>query len=211
MKRIVFVLVSTLLLGACAIGNQYSYESPGMNLPAQGPGEIGLLVVDRRPYVLDGHKPPNFVGLQRGGYGNPFDVTTQSGKPMSVEMQSSLASALVDDHFEVKSLSPAALDDSGIVEAVRLAGASRNIVLILNEWKTDAMMNFGISCDVELRILGSDGALLASTRSKAVKEKLGGAGFESGNAVAASRAFESKMNQLFSDPKVLQIMNSESK
>ena len=58
-----------------------------MNLPAQGPGEIGLLVVDRRPYVLDGHKSPISLVCNEAGYGNPFDVTTQSGKPLSVEMQ----------------------------------------------------------------------------------------------------------------------------
>ena len=46
-------------------------------------------------------------------------------------------------------------DDSGIVEAVRQTGASRNIVLILNEWKTDAMASFALIYNVELRILGS--------------------------------------------------------
>jgi len=209
MKKFVSVLAITLLLGACAIGNQYSYESPGMNLPAHGPGEIGLLVVDRRPYVLDGDKPPNFVGLQRGGYGNPFNVTTQSGKPMSVEMQVTLAHALERNDFVVKELSTASPDDSGIADAVRKTGASRNVVLILNEWKTDAMASFALSYDVELRILDWDGTALASAKSAAVKEKMGAAGFESGNSIAASQAFASKLNQLFSNPSIRRIMQPQ--
>lgn len=209
MKQFGLVLSITLLMGACAIGNQYNYESPGMVLPVRGPGKIGLLVIDRRPYVLNGEKSPNFVGLQRGGFGNPFNVTTQSEKPLSEEMQTSLVRALVNNNFEVNNLSTAT-DDPGIAESVRQAGNSRNVVVILYEWKTDAMANFALSHNVELRILGGDGSVLASTRSEGVKEVMGGAGFESGNSVAASRSFESKMNQLFSEPNIRRIMQPDN-
>ena len=89
------------LMSGCAVGNRYSYDSGELILPVNGSGEIGLLVLDQRTYVLSGDKDPSFVGLQRGGFGNPFDVKTQSGKPLAEEMQSRLARGLEAHGFSV--------------------------------------------------------------------------------------------------------------
>jgi hypothetical protein len=51
-------------------------------------------VQDRRPYVISGNKDEHFVGLSRGGYGNPFDVTTASGKALADEFAGAIANGL---------------------------------------------------------------------------------------------------------------------
>ena len=94
MSRLLVIAAAFVALGGCAIGNKYDYEVASIELPVVGTNEIGVAVVDRRPYVVSGDKQPDFVGLQRGGFGNPFDVTTKSGNPMAADMQVALAGEL---------------------------------------------------------------------------------------------------------------------
>jgi hypothetical protein len=206
LKNFPLLLAFALLSTGCAIGNQYSYESTTMVLPVRGTAAVGLAVIDQRPYVLDGDKTPDFVGLQRGGFGNPFDVKTQSGKPLSVDMQNSLSKALEANGYQVTLLQPASASEADMVQAVRQEGKSRNVILLLKEWKTDAMMRFGISYDVVLSILNEHAEPLAENSLKADKEAVGGAGFEGANSKAASMVFENKMNVLFNSPAVIQAM-----
>jgi hypothetical protein len=42
---------------------------------------LAVAVHDERSEVASGDKNPAFVGLLRGGYGNPMDVRTASGAP----------------------------------------------------------------------------------------------------------------------------------
>src|SRR5690606_2698180 len=126
---------------------RYSYDSGDLILPVNGSGKIGLLLVDRRPYVLSGDKEASFVGLQRGGFGNPFDVKTQSGKPLAEEMQARLARSLQSYGFEVTPLQAAGSEEDDIQKAVLDQGMGRNLVITMREWKSDAMASFGLSYD----------------------------------------------------------------
>ena len=78
MMRLLIVALSAVALAGCAVGNTYDYQAADIGLPVVGKGKVGVAVVDRRPYVLSGDKEADFVGLQRGGFGNPFNVTTRS-------------------------------------------------------------------------------------------------------------------------------------
>lgn len=206
LKDVFLLLAAAILSSACAMGNKYSYNAPNMVLPVRGDASVGLAVIDERPYVLDGDKSPDFVGLQRGGFGNPFDVKTESGKPLSDEMQTALADTLENNGYKVTLLQPASGDAAAIDDAVIKNGLDRNLIILLKEWKTDAMMRFALSYDVILRILDQQTNLLAENEIKGDKEVVGGAGFESANSNAASRAFENKMNQLFSAAEIIRAM-----
>ena len=76
MSRLLLHVLGALLIAGCAAGNQYDYSGSDLALPITGSGDIGVAVLDVRPYVLNGDKKPDFVGLQRGGFGNPFDVSS---------------------------------------------------------------------------------------------------------------------------------------
>lgn len=201
--------LAVVSLAGCAVGNTYSYRDSDMAIPVSGDDSIGLAVVDRRSYVLSGDKPAAFIGLQRGGFGNPFDVMTESGKPLAEEVQTALANGLRKRGYSVTELYPSSSTDADVSKVIQAGNFSKNVVLVLREWKTDAMMSFGLSYDLLLEILASDGELLANASSQASKENLGSAGLEDANATLAKRAMESKIEALFRDDSVKRVLESD--
>src|SRR5262245_14663468 len=87
------VLVAPLLVG-CAVGNRHDYHTVLVEPSVSGSGALGVATHDQRPYVVAGGKDPQFVGLQRGGFGNPFDVRTAQDRPLADAMTQALASSL---------------------------------------------------------------------------------------------------------------------
>lgn len=65
------------------MGNKHQYIGSDPELLVTTTYATAVAVQDRRPYVLDGDKDADFVGIQRGGFGNPFDVITTSGRPLA--------------------------------------------------------------------------------------------------------------------------------
>ena len=101
--------------------------------------------------MVNGDKAPDFVGVQRGGFGNPFDVRTASGEPLADEMRAAIASAMQHQGFTV----------------VPLGGAApRKLELRILEWKTDVMMSMSVQYDLSLSVFDGQGALMASTTTK---------------------------------------------
>jgi hypothetical protein len=169
----------------CAVGNRYDYRSAIGGLPLAGPGRIAVDVVDARPYVVNGEKGRDFVGLQRGGFGNPFDVKTGSGAPLADEMRSAINGALQRQGFTVLAAGEQ---------------APRQLELRMLDWKTDVMARMKVSYDLTLSVRDGNGGVLATKTTKG-EEVLAG-GFESANATNATRAFEMRLTELISDPAV---------
>ena len=207
--RYSFIFMTTFLVG-CAMGNTYDYGRASVDLAVQGHSELGLAVIDQRPYILSGDKEPNFVGLQRGGFGNPFNVKTESGRALAVEMAEAMTSELQDNGFKVFKLHVSQSGSSNVASAIHDAAKTRNVILIIQEWKTDAMLNFGLSYDLKLSVMDESANLLAEAETSGIKEKLGGAGFESANSTSAANAFSAKIGQLFNDPNVMRTLNDSN-
>jgi hypothetical protein len=143
--------------------------------------------------VLSGDKKPDFVGLQRGGFGNPFDVRTASGQPLASEMRAAISKALEQQGFVVV----------GGAEA-----APRKLELRVFEWKTDVMMKMKTLYDLQLSVFDAGGNLLA--QSKTNGEDIGSGGFESGNATNAARTFELRFTELVRDEAVRNALATET-
>ena len=167
------------LLAACAVGNRYDYSKSINGLPVSGTGRIAVEVVDARPYVLNHEKKADFTGLQRGGFGNPFDVTTASGRPLAEDMHAAITKALMQQGF-----TPVDATDA----------APRRLELRVNEWKTDVMMRFTVDYDLVLNVLDAQHALLATSATKGSDTQ--GGGFESQNSTTAARQFELRFTEL---------------
>ena len=71
--RTSIAFLALLLIGGCAVGVRHQYDSATPQINAASGGKATVAAQDRRAYVLNGDKQENFVGLSRGGYGNPFD------------------------------------------------------------------------------------------------------------------------------------------
>lgn len=69
-------------------------------MEAHGTITVAVATHDQRPYVVGGNKKPNFVGLSRGGYGNPFDVVTVSGNPLADGFSESISRSLAARGFK---------------------------------------------------------------------------------------------------------------
>jgi hypothetical protein len=177
--------VVALGLGGCAVGNRYDYGSAISGLPVSGTGSIAVDVLDARPYVLSGEKKPDFVGLQRGGFGNPFDVRTGSGRPLAEEMRQAIVTALQKQGYSAVGGKDA---------------APRRMELRVLEWKTDVMMSMKTLYDLELGVYDAGGVLLAKSAAKG--EDVGSGGFQSQNAANAAKTFELRFTDLVRDEAV---------
>jgi len=201
--RTLSIILAAVVLGGCAVGRTASYADASLNLPGATVSSIAIAVgvQDQRPYVLSGNKPEKFVGLQRGGFGNPFDVNTTSGGPLATEVRDSLVKALKAKGYNAM---PVALDKGDAGEAARRklgeARAKRAALVVFREWKSDTMMNTDIHYDLTLTVLDERGNALATNTLKG-SDNMGSLGMVSPEE-NITKAFARKLEQLFDDPKV---------
>jgi len=203
MRRLVVVVpLVALTLTGCAVGNRYAYQGVVASPQVSGTSAVTVATHDQRDYVRSGSKDPQFVGMQRGGFGNPFDVRTADDKPLADAMTTALVNTLAKKGFRAQPVivahSVAAADARQ--QAVR-AGADRAVVLTLQEWKSDTAMRVRLLYDMTMTVLDKTGGVLAEKRLQG-DDNLGAASLPSqvGDIVAA--AFKTKLEQLLDDPGV---------
>jgi hypothetical protein len=205
------ILLLSLVVGGCAMGNRYTYDSTVADTGVHGSATVAVAVHDERPYVVSGDKTPQFVGLQRGGFGNTFDVTTGSNQSLAADMTASLVASLRQNGFKAQAVAVTFTDSAEKVrEALLATGAERSILLSVREWKSDSMMRIGLNYDLHLSVLGKNGAVLAESQVNGTKEVLGAAPIipsDAGPMVA--NAFKAKIEHLFADPSVARALHSE--
>lgn len=207
-RRMWLSLCALLLLSAtsgCAVGNKHAYTGITPDLLAQSDYTTAVAVQDRRPYVLDGDKDENFVGVQRGGFGNPFDVTTTSGKALASDICSTIVAALERRNIEAVPVeaSPKATDAE--VKKILISTSNDRLVLIqLVEWKADTYQNTALIYDIRLSVLDETGASIAESARQG-RDDLGGS-FMNPPAhakEAVPTAYKRILEGLLNDPKVL--------
>ena len=193
------------------MGNRYAYDTTVADTGVRGSSTVAVAVHDERPYVVSGDKTPQFVGVQRGGFGNTFDVKTGGNQPLSTDMAASLVASLSRSGFKAQAVAVAYTDsDEKVRMALVATGAERSVLLTVREWKSDSMLRLGLDYDLRLSVLGRDGSVLAESQVHGTKEVLGAAPIipsDAGPMVA--NAFKAKLEQLFSDPAVARALRAE--
>ena len=209
--RALLLPLIALLLTGCAIGNRYAYQTVVANPQLSGTTAVAIVTHDQREYVRSGSKDPQFVGLQRGGFGNPFDVRTADDKPLADAMTTALVNTLAKKGFRAQPVivahSVAATDARQ--QAAR-AGAERALVLTLQEWKSDSVMRVALAYDMTMSVLDRTGAVLAEKRVQG-NDNLGAAPLspsQVGDMVGA--AFRTKLEQMLDDPAVAAALRGSS-
>lgn len=185
-----------LLLGGCAFGQKITYSNTTADVEAKGDKSVAVATHDQRPYVISADKSPSFVGLSRGGYGNPFDVETPTGAPLSDEISDSVSRSLAERGFRssVVKVTPTQSRHS-VIEAMEKGGEERLVLITLKEWKTDKYMRTSMIEDVSVKVLDKDGKELA-TASFTGDETIGD----------VQMAFRSKIERWFGDPKIVEAL-----
>lgn len=192
-------------LSGCVIGNKHDYAGIAPDLTVTGQHTVAVVVVDNRPYVVNGDKDPDFVGLQRGGFGNPFDVTTKSTKPLASDIADDVVAALNKRGLKSSgtTLKPGTTVDDAL-KAAAGAGKERGLVLDIREWKSDTYNGTALIFDVEARVCDATGASLADV-VKTGDQDLGSSFMDPpGHAKeVVPPAFKATMESLLNDPKVV--------
>lgn len=191
--RLALVAATALWLGGCAFGQKITYSNTTADVDATGDKSVGVATLDQRPYVLNSDKQPSFVGLSRGGYGNPFDVETPSGAPLADEISESVSRSLAERGFKSTVVKVAASQSRrAAIEGLTRSGAERLVLISLKEWKSDTYMRTSLIQDVTVKVLDSAGKELAT------------ASFTSDEVVGdVPMAFRSKIEAWFSDQKIV--------
>ena len=202
MRHAVLLFAAIVLLGGCAIGNTHRYDLGDAALEVETDKTVAVTAVDLRPYVRPDDKDATFVGLMRGGFGNPFNITTDSGRPLAEDLTVSMVAALQKSDVKAQGVTTATgVGESAAREALLKARAERFVLLLIREWKTDTYMNTELINDVALEVLGPGGAKLADKTLKG-RETLGGAFVPADVRVNAEKAIKRKLEEAFNDPAV---------
>src|SRR3972149_101380 len=97
--RILIILCASLFLGGCAVGQKIGYHDAELAINASGNTMIAVTSLDGRPYVKSGEKDKTYIGTFRGGFGNPFNVSTESQKPLADDITSVICASLQKKGF----------------------------------------------------------------------------------------------------------------
>ena len=198
---IAIALFSTL--GGCAVGVTHQYNNVALQIKATSGTKLGIGVQDRRLYVVTKDKPENFVGLSRGGFGNPFVVKTASGAPLADDVSKSIQAALSADGVNVRAINiPVGVDEAEAIKRLQ-ASSGKAVFVELNEWKADTYMSTTLTYALQALVIDTDGKIIASKKISG-SENLGGSAI---NPPENSRkvvpiAFRRKIEELFSAPEI---------
>jgi hypothetical protein len=194
--RLALAAGAAIALGGCAFGQKIAYSGSTVDVDAMGDKSVAVATLDQRPYVLNGNKKSSFVGLSRGGYGNPFDVETPSGTPLADEISESIGRSLSERGFKATVVKVAPSESRhAALEAMEKSGAERLALVSLREWKSDKYFRTSLIQDVSVKVFDATGKELAT------------ASFTSDEVVGdVPAAFRTKIAAWFSDPKIVEAL-----
>lgn len=199
------VLLFAMTLSGCAVGQTFHYHDTTLEVKASGSTSVAVASVDNRPYVKAAEKDPAYVGNLRGGFGNPFNVTTESGRPLADDMTSVICASLKSKGFGCTPVAIAVNEpESQIKSKLQATNADRLMLLNIVEWMSSTYTNTGLVYDIQLTEMSRDGAVLAEKKLKG-EDELGGS-FISPPAhakEAVPKAYKAKLESLLNDPTVV--------
>jgi hypothetical protein len=208
MHKLLIVVLSLGVMSGCAVGVKHDYSSPRPQLTISKAATLAVGAQDRRPYVLGGNKSPDFVGLSRGGFGNTFDIATQSGAPLADDFSQTIVATLKEKGIQAESVKLAPKAERKEVEAaLRKAPGGKGVLVTLKEWKTDTYTHTLLIYDVAVEVLASNGTVLARNNIQGT-DNLGGSAVNppAHSRRAAPEAFRKNLEKLLNDPDVIQAM-----
>lgn len=206
--RIMTTIILALTVAGCAVGNTYDL-SQGAAPVSQASQSLGIAVADMRSYVVSGDKAPTFIGLQRGGFGNPFNVNTSSGRPLAADVSTLLVNSYGSSGVDVKPLASATgpADPAALSAQAAGQGAQRLLLLEMREWKTDVFAQVTVTWDLTARVFDTSGQELANEKTNGV-QGTGSAGIgEDANGQIADAALKRRLGELLSRPAIATALN----
>jgi hypothetical protein len=196
------------LLSGCAVGQKVRYHDADLELDAAGNSPVAVASLDNRPYVKNGEKDKDYAGNLRGGFGNPFNLTTESGKPLADDMASVICAAFKKKGHSCTTVSLEPKEQKAqIVDKLKATNAKKLLLLTINEWLSSTYQNTSLTYDLDLTVMNESGASLAAKNAKG-EDELGGS-FWSPPAHAKEAvplAYQKKLESMLNDPAVSKVL-----
>ena len=176
MKKI-FIYVFTGLFVICLVGGcrggRYDLTKSQLKTNFQGSGKLAIGVQDQRQIILDGSKPPSYIGIHRDGYGIPKDAGTRSGKSLAVDIAAILASALYESGFKVNQFLLSPKDDlESALSQLAPSAYDKIVVLTFDKFRSDSWAEVELQWAIKMKIYDGKGNLLAEKDSAGTEEGL---------------------------------------
>lgn len=199
---LLFVL---LILSGCAVGNAHDFDKVTLDAALASDQTVALTVQDARPDIVGGDKNPNFVGVTRGGFNNPFDTTTSSKRPLAEILRDQVTAMLEADGIAVQAVDalPAARIDDAVAKLVATQ-SERSIYLVIDEWHSDLGYSSYLEYGFVLSIFDAAGKILAEARERAeIDLTVGGFTALADAEEIALSTYKAALEKLFADPKIV--------
>jgi hypothetical protein len=202
------VLAAMFIASGC-VKYTYSVDNVTPELDPTGKGTIAVASQDQRSYVVSGKYKPQVVGVIRGGFGNPLNMTTASGRPLADEMGDVITDALKKNGFKTTPVVVAATEP---IEQVRKkltdTRANRLIHFQVKQWRSDTFNNIRLEYILNITVMNTKGKALAKKEISG-DENLGwGSGFDPVGTTRKKvpKAFEEKLEELFDAPDIIKAL-----
>jgi hypothetical protein len=204
MSRLFLIGAIMILAYGCAIGNKYQFADVTADIQAANKIYVAVASLDQRQTVLSGESPVDYVGMQRGGFGNPFNVTTQSGLPFADAVSQSICQSLKEKGFNAESvLIKLGTPEKGALKQLLAKQAERSIFVNIIQWESDTYSNIGLTYDLTLTVFDENGSAVAQAIAKDTTTIPGS--FVNPPAAAREKipaAFKDMIERLLNDPQV---------
>tara|TARA_R110000824_G_scaffold366730_2_gene555587 strand:+ start:101285 stop:101920 length:636 start_codon:yes stop_codon:yes gene_type:complete len=206
LKKFLGLAFAASLLAGCAVGQKIDYSQQYSNIPTVKHGTtVSLGVQDLRPYVLAGEKDSSFVGVQRGGFYNPFDVNTSSGRPLADDLLQAFTNTLKSAGTIVTgSTLSSSLSPDMAVKTLSKNGSERILYISYREWKSDSFSNSWIVYDITAQIFDKNMKKLGENHLQgkdAITSSAAMAANDANNSITS--AFQLKIKELLSNQEII--------
>jgi len=135
----------------------------------QATGEYSVVVasLDQRQFIVDKTSPDTYVGMVRGGFGNPFNATTLSGLPFADDVSQALCNSLIRKGFNAKLVTVKFdLTEKEVLDRLLSKKEDRALLVIIRKWESDSHINLNVGYDLILKVIAKDGTILATAEAK---------------------------------------------
>lgn len=209
--RAASILVVLGMLGACAFGNTVNYSAQAPIVVAKPTEAIAVAVQDRRPYVVSGEKTVQFVGLQRSGFGIPYGVHTNSGRPLADEFGDTIASSLGTQERkpQVVRLVPA-MSREQVASQLVGSNAGKALLIAIDEWKSDLYINLRMVYALRATVTDRAGKVMGQHEIRGDQNLGAHPTMFSAYSTTLPAFQKTKLEELLNDPKISQALSQNA-
>jgi hypothetical protein len=212
MYRILPAFAILLVLAACKStgtldpfdkGSRQDITAARVTLATPITRPVSVAVTDERPYVLEGGESRRFLGTERGSWGAPVAVTTESGQSLAEDLTAVVTEAL---RRAGAAAAPLALPDKADAAEAKaaFAGQSTDRLLLIQvaDWRADAYTRLNLQWRFDASVYDHSGKLLGHSAVSG-KEPLGGTTLHDNGEAIVVHELSRRLSDLLQDPGVV--------